>query len=228
MRRIFTEKTVDAYKDIVIDVSETYGLLDETGNYSEEEIILFDGSGYEYSCRINNVCDGKTILSVVSKKYSSSEPSVRITLYCASGSDDVIETAFRKTCEIGISSFYFFDAARSKEKTANAELVAERLKNIGADVSRQCGRSKIPQAGFIGDTKDVADCISKHDCVILAYEDEKDIYLDSVIPKDAEDIGIIIGPENGFEREEADMLTGRGAKACSLGIWPRSFSRVIL
>ena len=110
-----------------------------------------------------------------------------------------------------------YDAKRSVKKIKDTEKAKAHLEKIAIEAAKQCGRSRIPTVEIIGNTEDVAARINRHDCVLFAYEEERGMKLSDAIPVNACDIGIIIGPEGGFEKEEAENLISAGASVCSLG-----------
>ena len=66
----------------------------------------------------------------------------------------------------------------------------------------------------------VADTLDNYDLVLIAYEDEEESSLKSVISSlefDPEKIAVIIGPEGGFAPAEAAMIEEGGGYSVSLG-----------
>lgn len=217
MRRFYSERLIGDTETFSIKGQEANHITNVIRLKSGDELIAFDGSGYDYRCVIESVSKGNVDLKVLSKEYSDNEPETHITLYSASIKKDKIDFAFQKSCELGIDSFFVYNASRSVRIVKDAEKLTERLNRIAVEVSKQCGRSRMPEVGFVRDTRAVADRISRHDCVIFAYEEDRTTHISEVISSDAKDIGIVIGPEGGFEPEEAEFLISRGARACSLG-----------
>ena len=93
-----------------------------------------------------------------------------------------------------------------------------RWNKVAQEAAKQCGRAFVPavtapvkldKCGFSG-----------FDLVLIAYENEDDVTLRSVlrglgtIPKS---IALIIGPEGGFEPSETESVVRSGGIAVSLG-----------
>src|SRR3989344_4047145 len=69
------------------------------------EIVLLDGSGYEYLCLVSDLSKTEIELDVVEKKFNENEPKNSITLYQSIIKKDKMEWVFEKCTEIGVSGF---------------------------------------------------------------------------------------------------------------------------
>ena len=203
--------------DNIISGSEANHIANVLRMQKGDRVILFDGSGYDYYCEISDIKKGEVCFNINDTKYNENEPECNITLYAASIKKDKMDFAFQKASELGISKLCVFDSARSVKKIKDAEKMKEHLERVGIEAAKQCGRSKIPQVEILKNTKAVAERINAHDVVVFAYEEEKTELISDILKNSGNDIGIVIGPEGGFEESEAEMLINSGAKVCSLG-----------
>ena len=107
------------------------------------------------------------------------------------------------------------------EKSKNKKIL--RWQKISEVSAKQCGRDIIPKINDITSIKNICNMISKYDIVLLAYENEEKNTLKNELLKiknifdNKLKIGIIIGPEGGFEKEEVEILEKSGAKIVTLG-----------
>ena len=73
--------------------------------------------------------------------------------------------------------------------------------------------------------KEICNSINEYDVIIVAYENEKQNYLKTVLQdiknilneKNKLKIGIVIGPEGGLEEQDVQTLKENGAKVITLG-----------
>ena len=99
----------------------------------------------------------------------------------------------------------------------------ERWQKIAEVAAKQCGRDKIPKIDNFINIKKLCENIAKYDIVIVAYEDENrnsmktEVKNLNLLEKEKLEIGIVIGPEGGFEESEVKDLKENGAKIVTLG-----------
>jgi 16S rRNA (uracil1498-N3)-methyltransferase len=78
-------------------------------------------------------------------------------------------------------------------------------------------RQGLPQNAAIKKTELKKDTISRHDLLIFCYEGGGRPLSEVMGGSAASDIGVIIGPEGGFDPSEAETLSSLGAVTVSLG-----------
>ena len=149
----------------------------------------------------------------------SSELNVDITLLYCLPKGDKLEFVIQKATEIGVKRIILVQSSRcvSKFKKEDFDRKLERFKKIAIEASEQSHRLIVPIVEEIIDYKD----INKYhfDYAYIAYEnEEKGTFLkDLSNVKNGESIGIIVGPEGGFSKEEVEYATRENYKSITLG-----------
>lgn len=215
MRRFFAEKIEKPL--VTIRGDEAYHMRKVLRMAAGDFFVLFDGSGTEYVCRIESVDEDGLVASVGEESAAVREPSVRITLYQAVLKKDNMDLVLQKATELGIAAFVPVLAARCVKRPDDAAKLTEKYERIAREAAKQCGRSTMPQIGALTELKNIKDRIKKHELFLLAYEHADIPVKQRLKEHGAADIGVIIGPEGGFEPREAQMLMDAGAIDCSLG-----------
>ena len=184
-----------------------------------DKVMLCDGEGWQYLAEIASISKDDVSLDIISSEQSKAEPPVRITLYQGLPKGDKMELIVQKCVELGISEIVPVAAERCVVRVKPNEFGGKRTRyrRVAYEAAKQCGRGVIPQIGDITTFK-AAD-MTRHDLIVIAYEDEKGTTLKSLLRANAEakDIAVIIGPEGGLERAEVDMLIQKGGHAVTLG-----------
>ena len=96
----------------------------------------------------------------------------------------------------------------------------ERWQQIALSAAKQAGRGYIPQVADVMSYPEALSYAKKLDVVLIPYElaegmkETKEI-IESIVP--GQSVGIFIGPEGGFEKEEVELALEWGAKAVTLG-----------
>lgn len=177
----------------------------------------------EHLCRLDSIRDDECTLSVISSLPSAAEGKAKITLYQGYPKGDKLEFIVQKSVELGAVRIVPFESERcvKRPKADKIEKQTERLRRIAEEAAKQCGRGIIPTVeeplSFEGMLKDAAE----NDAVLFCYEGEntnsiKDALSEISIATHTK-VGIIIGCEGGFSREEADLCRTAGFFTVHLG-----------
>jgi 16S rRNA (uracil1498-N3)-methyltransferase len=82
---------------------------------------------------------------------------------------------------------------------------------------KQCGRSVLPEVTDVLSFNDAMVHMKAHEHVIVCWEEEKQTSLKETLQGDFSDIGIVIGPEGGFETAEVEKIRDLGGVSATLG-----------
>lgn len=196
-----------------------------------EEIVVSDGYGNEYGCRLCRFTDTAVYAAILEKRRVASELSSPITLFQCLPKGDKMELIVQKAVELGVSRIVpvaskrcvvKLDAKREANKRKRWQAVAE-------SAAKQSGRAMIPTVqsavGFseaLLQAKEQDVCLIPYECAGELLEDGQDSAMErtrkilSHIEK-GQSIGVFIGPEGGFEKEEVEAARKMGAQPVSLG-----------
>lgn len=187
-----------------------------------DSIYLSCGDEWEYECIIDEFADDTVIASVSDASKPGKELPCRITLYQCMPKKDKMELIIQKAVELGVYEIVPVESARCiaklDEKKKSSRI--SRWNSIASAAAKQSKRLIEPI---------VHDPIKFHEAIRTAalkthsfvpYENAKGMketrrLFEEI--KDSDSIGIIIGPEGGFEAEEIDAAVKEGIKPVTLG-----------
>ncbi|WP_066647439.1 RsmE family RNA methyltransferase [Christensenella timonensis] len=220
MKRFFTQQVTDGVACVTGGEAKHISrvLRMEAGDM----LILFDGSGADYTGKIKAVTAEAVEIEILGKREAGNEPRARIHICQAVIKSDHLDYVVQKCTEMGAYDFIPFLSERCVKRPdeKSAVKLVERERRIAMEAAKQCGRSRVPGVDGIVTIRELSACLKEaNGLVLLAYEDEKRTQIRQVLEAnpDEKDIYVVIGPEGGFAKEEADMLKEAGAKVCSLG-----------
>ncbi|MFA6076779.1 MAG: RsmE family RNA methyltransferase [Candidatus Paceibacterota bacterium] len=179
----------------------------------DEKIILSDGKGMNAEVILNLVSKNK-ITGVVDKVDKSVDVESygrkrKVNLYLAILKKENFEFAVQKSVEAGVHRIIPIIT----ERTIKTGLNFPRLEKIMIEASEQSGRSIISVLSPIMNFKDaLADGINNEEKVIFHLKNK--LYEPN---KNAESIGIFVGPEGGFTEKEISLAKEAGYIPMSLG-----------
>lgn len=187
-----------------------------------EELSVSDGNNRRYVCRIENYEEERAVLRVVEEKPADTELSSRIYLFQGLPKQEKMELIVQKCVELGVYAVVPVEMKRCVVRldAKKAGKKVERWNKISESASKQAGRSRIPEVMPVLSFCEALDMAAKLDVCLLPYELASDMgetkrIIESVKP--GQSVGIFIGPEGGFEKEEAELAVSRGAKEITLG-----------
>ena len=221
MPKYFTEP--ENIKDGFIEIfsDEAKHILNVMRMEIGDTLTICDGQRNDYLCRI---CEtGKNCLKakIEETTKSESEPKTKITLYQGLPKSDKMELIIQKCVEIGVCRIVPVITERAVvkiEKGAKEDKKTERWQKIAESAAKQSGRGIIPAVERPMKFKDAIEEAVKNGEAIIPYENEKDRGLKEFVKNSkAENIGIFIGPEGGFDTKEIEFAVKNGVMSVTLG-----------
>jgi 16S rRNA (uracil1498-N3)-methyltransferase len=152
------------------------------------------------------------------------ELPVKLYLFQGLPKSDKMELIIQKACELGAFEIIPVATKRAVVKLDDkkAKKKTERWNSIAESAAKQSRRSIIPVVKEPMNYKEALSYAKDLDMVLIPYENYKDMtetkqVIDEINTENIKSIGIFIGPEGGFEKEEVDMADDCGFKRISLG-----------
>ena len=151
------------YSPPVHEGKDTVELAEDTVRYLRnvlrlgrgDEILLFDGSGWEYRGVIDRLEGREGTARIVARERIPLEIPVRITLAQALPKGDKMEFIVQKATELGVARIVPFRSARSipRRTEERAARRLERWRRIAAEAAEQCGRADVPEIAEVRHAK---------------------------------------------------------------------------
>ena len=188
-----------------------------------DEILIFDGNGFEYDCILNAVDKNECIAIITGKRPCRGEPKTKTTLFQGVPKSGKMELIIQKCVELGISEIYpvitkYTVVKFDSEKDKRAK--AERWQKVAIEAAKQCGRGIVPTVHLPIEFYEAVATAKKLDLIIMPYEilggkkDLRNVLSNNI---NCETIGFFIGPEGGFDEAEAEFATANNVQLVGLG-----------
>lgn len=187
-----------------------------------DELIVSDGRGRDYHCRISGITNEEVVADIRDICDNFSELSTEITLFQGFPKGDKMELIIQKTVELGVTRIVPVMTKRTVVKLDDkkAKKKTERYNMIAESAAKQSGRGMIPEVTMPVSFAEAVSMAEKLDMNIIPYEEAEGVeYSRNIIKsiKGKKSLGIFIGPEGGFAREEVEKALDAGASAITLG-----------
>lgn len=168
-------------------------------------IKLCDGI-YDYSGRIIEIENHKIKIRIESKSLNLREPKVNLYLFQCIIKSQKMDFIVQKATELGvkyivpvISRRVVIDVSEKEQKKIS------RWQRIANEAQKQCLRPSSPIILKPISIYDIFSFQNQLDCLIVPYEKEEQNLL-SGINNQFNRIGILIGPEGGFDVDEIEKI----------------------
>ncbi len=175
--------------------------------------------GIDYNCEISEITSDTVYLSLKEKVVCAAEPNIEVTLFQAVPKMDKLEYIIQKSVELGVSRIVPMLTRRCVSRPDERDFAKKlaRLNKIAAEAAKQSGRGIIPQVTPIVSYKKALEMMKELDRNVLLYEEEGGVPFGEADFTGAKTVGLVIGSEGGFDREEAEACTAVGAARVWLG-----------
>lgn len=188
-----------------------------------EKLIVSDGNNRQYVCEVlgyeNNI---RAVLGILEEKPVDTELPSRIYLFQGLPKQEKMELIVQKCVELGVYEIIPTVMKRCVVRldAKKAEKKRERWQQIAESASKQAGRGFIPQVAPVVSYREAIKRAEELDVLLFPYElaSGMDAAREVIAQiKPGQSVGILIGPEGGFEKEEAELALLMGAKEITLG-----------
>ena len=179
-----------------------------------DEIICFDGSGFEYLSKIENISKDRITLKIISRNHSEIEPKIQINLCQCLPKQGKMDDIVKKSVELGVHEITPVISERSIPKKGNIE----RWQKIAKEAAQQSGRLIVPEVFPPHYFDEILHIAEKAKLKLIAYEGEKTKHLKDVLKTtNPSSVAVFVGPEGGFSAEEVKTAIDHGFECVSLG-----------
>lgn len=219
MPKFFVDKNNIGEKNIEITGDDAKHISTVLRAKVDEEIIICDGYGTDYLCRLIGINKKQVLAEIIEKYENKNEPELKITLYQGLPKGDKMELVIQKCIEIGIDRIIPVITDNTVVKIGDkAEKKNLRWNKIAEAAAKQCGRGKIPHVDKILSFKDAVETSKTLDGAIIPYENERKKNIREFVKSfRGKSIGIFIGPEGGFSENEITLCMENNISSVSLG-----------
>lgn len=187
-----------------------------------EELLISDGTGRDYLCRICHVKEDCMEAEILDGTYQGTELPAKLYLFQGLPKADKMEWIIQKAVELGVYEIIPVITKRTVVRldAKKEEAKGKRWNAISESAAKQSRRSIVPKVKSPMSFPEAVKYAEELDFRFIPYENYKDMEETRKILSQIEgkqSIGIFIGPEGGFEEAEVDLAVSGGCERISLG-----------
>ena len=186
------------------------------------DTFLVSENGMSSLCEIESFESDTVIVKILQEKYNDTNLSIKICLFQGLPKGDKMELIIQKCVELGVHEIVPVQMSRCvvKIEEKKKKNKRERWQAISESAAKQSKCNKIPEIGEILTYKQALAKAKDLDLLLVPYESKngmKDTKNALNEIKSGMSVGILIGPEGGFDENEIHEALEIGGKVISLG-----------
>lgn len=188
----------------------------------KDEIIISDGRGRDYRCQISVIENEKVVADISDVCDNFAELETAVTLFQGFPKSDKMDFIIQKAVELGVARIVPVLTKRTvvKLEDKKAAKKTERFQAIARAAAKQSGRGIVPEVTKPVSWQEALAMAETLEMNILPYEEAEGVAHSKAVfsgIKGKKSLGIFIGPEGGFAREEVTAAEEIGAETVTLG-----------
>lgn len=186
-----------------------------------DNLLVSDG-GVSHLCAIEDISEEAVTVSVLEENYNDTELPVKIYLFQGLPKGDKLELIIQKAVELGVHEIIPVEMSRSVVKIEDKKRKSkqERWQAIAESAAKQSKRNIIPTVREATSYKQAMEIARSLDVFAVPYENKDGMKATAECfgrLKNAGSVGILIGPEGGFEEKEIELAMQANGTVISLG-----------
>ena len=178
-----------------------------------DQVILVAG-GEEAIATLEAVTPERVVARVSERAVSTREPRVALTLALPLLRGDRSEEVVEAVTQLGVAKVLPYVSSRSVVR-ALGDAKRERWERIARESAETARRGNAPPIGTLRTWDELFEVLPKP--IVVAWEGERDQRLRDALPKDVEELSLVIGPEGGLDDAEIAVARSHEAIVVSLG-----------
>ena len=186
------------------------------------EEFLVSCDGISSLCRLEGFEGDSAVAEIIKENYQSTDLPVEIYLFQGLPKADKMELIIQKAVELGVHAIIPTEMSRCVVKLDDKKKKSktQRWQTIAESAAKQSKRSAVPTVYDAVSYKEALNMAEKLDVLMVPYECADGMEATKTVLnkiKVGSKVGIIIGPEGGFEESEVEKAMAVGGESISLG-----------
>lgn len=184
--------------------------------------FLVSCAGFSHLCKLDAFEGDAVIAQMIEENYQDTELPVRFVLFQGLPKGDKLELIIQKTVELGVAEIVPVEMNRCVVKLDDKKKKSKQVRwqAIAESAAKQSKRSVIPAVSEAVSYKQALANAAQLDLLLVPYENERGMASTRealALIQPGMSVGILIGPEGGFEKSEIEQAKQIGGKIISLG-----------
>jgi 16S rRNA (uracil1498-N3)-methyltransferase len=215
----FVAQGQDDWRDaeVWLPAEESHHAVNVLRVAAPDVITVTDGRGLVARCAVERVEGGRLVAEVL-ERHARRPPKPEIAVYQGAAKGAKVDSVVEKLAELGVVELCVYQSVRSVARwdAAKAARLQERWSSIARSAAKQSRNPFVLQAHGVVGWDELLRGVAAEPFSVALWE-EASLPLRTALVGAVDRVALIVGPEGGLERGEAEALAEAGAQLVSLG-----------
>lgn len=221
MYNFFVDET-KRQSDFYLITDDDYNHIKNVLRMKVGDNILVSSEGNSHLCSLKEFSGECAVAEIVEENYQDTSLSVKLYLFQGLPKSDKMEFVIQKAVELGAEGIIPVEMSRCVVKLDDKKKKSKtaRWQSISESAAKQSKRMTIPKVYDVMAYKEALNFAKELDILLVPYECKDGMLstknaLEKI--KSGMSVGILIGPEGGFDEKEIALAEEMGGITISLG-----------
>lgn len=180
-------------------------------------VTVTDGEGHVARCAAARI-EGEVLVAEILETIEHRRPRPEMVVYQGAAKGHKVDDIVERLGELGTAEVWVYGSSRSVVKWDGAKVdkLGERWRAIARSVVKQSRNPYLMKAGAGLSWTELLRRVAQEPLAIVLWEDAM-LPLRTALSGHADRVALVVGPEGGLSKEEAEQLADAGAQLVSLG-----------
>lgn len=180
-------------------------------------VTVSDGRGVLARCAVESIEADRLVVRILETE-ELRVPKPRLVVYQGAAKGRKVDEVIDRLAEIGVAETWVYESRRAVVDWDKAKWIKlhDRWRSIARSAAKQSRSPFLLDVGGGLSWPELLRHVAREPLAIALWE-EASLPLRSGLVPDIDRLAVIVGPEGGLEREEAEALADSGAQLLSLG-----------
>lgn len=180
-------------------------------------ITVTDGRGVVARCAVQRVEDGRLVAEILQWE-ERRPPKPEMVVYQGVAKGTKVDAIVEKLAELGVAELSVYESVRAVVRwdAAKAAKLEARWRSLAGSASKQSRNPFVLRARGVLRWNELLERVAAEPFAVALWE-EASLPLRTALTGTVDRVALVVGPEGGLERVEAEALADAGAQLVSLG-----------
>ena len=203
--------------DVSLPRDESHHALHVLRVKPPDVITVTDGRGRVARCAAKGEVDGRLVVEILEDK-THRPPRPRVNVYQGAAKGTKVDDVVERLAELGVAETRVYQSTRTVVdwKGEKGQRRAERWASIAQSAAKQSRNPFVMETGPPLAWAELVARVAGEQLPVVLWEDAT-LPLRTALLKEPDSVALVVGPEGGLAREEAEELADAGGQLVSLG-----------
>jgi 16S rRNA (uracil1498-N3)-methyltransferase len=192
--------------EITLPADESHHALRVMRVGPPDVVTISDGAGRVARAAVKGDLEGRVVAEILEQK-THRPPRPRVAVYQGAAKGHKVDDAVERLAELGVSETWVYSSARSVVRWDDdkAQKRGERWRTIARSAAKQSRSPFVMETGAALSWTELVRRVTREQLPIVLWE-EATLPLRTALLKEPDRIALVVGPEGGLTRDEAEEL----------------------